>query len=192
MKNPFLICIFLSGAVNVFSQTRVSMDTSIGSILFEIYEEKAPITSANFLAYVDEKRWVGAHFYRVVTMQNQPNNKIKIEVIQGGLGDNDSLRLPPISHESTKQTNILHQDGTLSMARMSPGTEASEFFICIGVQPELDFGGMRNPDGQGFSAFGKVVEGMDIVLKIQQLPQDPQSQQYLEKPFMITNIRRVN
>ena len=187
----FIIIYLLLCSPGIFAQTKVSMDTSFGSILLEIYEGQAPISSANFLAYVDEKRWVGAHFYRVVTMQNQPNNDIRIEVIQGGLGNKDSLRLPPIAHESTKQTNVLHEDGTLSMARMGPGTEDSEFFICIGAQPELDFGGMRNPDGLGFSAFGKVVEGMDIVHKIQQLAQDPQNPQYLEEPFMITDIRRV-
>ena len=183
--------LLLTWCTTAICQTRVSMETTLGTIIVEVDEENAPVTSANFLRYVDENRWGGAHFYRVVTMQNQPDNDIRIEVIQGGLGDLDSLRLPPIPHESTEKTKILHKNGTLSMARMSPGTEASEFFICIGEQPELDFGGKRNPDGLGFSAFGKVIEGMDIVHKIQQLPQNLKNPQYLDKPFMISSIQRI-
>ncbi len=82
--------------------------------------------------------------------------------------------MPPIEHETTQKTGVLHLVGTLSMARSEPGSAASEFFICIGEQPELDFGGRRNPDGQGFAAFGKVVAGMDVVKKIHQLPADGQ------------------
>jgi peptidyl-prolyl cis-trans isomerase A (cyclophilin A) len=101
-------------------------------------------------------------------MDNQPGNDIKIEVIQGGLGDDPrGLGLPPIAHETTEQTGIKHLDGTVSMARAGPGTASSEIFICIGDQPELDFGGQRNPDGQGFAAFGRVKSGMDVVRKIQ-------------------------
>ena len=102
-------------------------------------------------------------------LQNQDNRPIKIEVIQGGAVDSVK-RFPPIHHESTAQTGILHKDGVISMARSDTGTAASSFFICINDQPELDFGGKRNPDGQGFAAFGKVTEGMGVVRKIYQQP----------------------
>jgi peptidyl-prolyl cis-trans isomerase A (cyclophilin A) len=135
--------------------TQIRIETELGKIVLELYPEKAPVTVKNFLQYVDEKRYKGAFFYRVVHAENQPHSKIKIEVIQGGLKiENHPQALPPISHETTTQTGVLHKDGTISMARDKPGTASSEFFICIGNQPELDFGGKRNPDGQGFAAFG--------------------------------------
>ena len=169
-----LVLLLLPACSN--SHTQVEMLTKHGRIILEIYEEGAPITASNFLRYVDEQRFEGASFYRVVTMQNQPNNDVKIEVIQGGLsfsGEHPN-NLPPIRHETTEETGILHKDGVISMARVGPGTAAGEIFICVGDQPELDFGGKRNPDGQGFAAFGKVVEGMDVVRKIQQLPDNAQ------------------
>jgi peptidyl-prolyl cis-trans isomerase A (cyclophilin A) len=156
--------------------TYVKIKTEFGEIILELYPEQSPITVRNFLRYVDEGRYSGAAFYRVVHADNQPNNKIKVEVIQGGLKtEKHPQALPPIPHETTVQTGILHKDGTISMARDEPGTAASEFFICIGDQPELDFGGRRNPDGQGFAAFGRVISGMDIVRKIQIQPSDKQN-----------------
>lgn len=122
-------------------------------------------------------------------MDNQANNDIKIEVIQGGLGfDVEESPFPPIKHETTKETDVLHKNETLSMARAEPGTANSEFFICIDNQPELDYGGKRNPDGQGFAAFGKIIEGMDIVLKIQQMEDDGQM---LIKPVQIYKIKII-
>jgi len=166
----------------------IFMETKLGIIQIELYPEKAPITSANFLRYIDEKRYQNAYFYRVVHMQNQPENNIKIEVIQGGLGsENNSEELPPIIHETTLKTGIKHKNGIVSMARLEPGTASSEIFICINDQPELDYGGLRNPDGQGFAAFGKVVSGMDVIRKIQQLPE---KNQILEKHIDIINIYR--
>ncbi len=167
-----LVMIFLS-CTRKYPQ--VEMKTPYGNILIEIYEDKAPITAGNFLRYVDEGRFKDAVFYRVVTPDNQPDNDIKIEVIQGGLFEDDHTdALPPIRHETTKETGIKHLDGTISMARNEPGSASSEFFICIGDQPELDFGGKRNADGQGFAAFGRVVKGMDVVRKIQGLPEKDQ------------------
>lgn len=149
----------------------VVIRTGLGDVEVEVYKEAAPLTAGNFLKYVEENRFEGAIFYRVVTMDNQPDNEIKIEVIQGGLGDDPlGLGLPAIEHETTEQTGIKHLDGTISMARAEPGTASSEIFICIGDQPELDFGGRRNPDGQGFAAFGRVIRGMDVVRKIQVQP----------------------
>ena len=167
----------------------INMETSFGLIQIELYPDKAPITVANFLQYVDEARYGELHFYRVVHMGNQPDNKIKIEVIQGGLEiDKHPMELPPIHHETTNKTGIKHEDGTLSMARLEPGTASSEIFICINDQPELNFGGKRNPDGQGFAAFGKVVSGMDIVRQIQS---KPEKEQMLVKPVKVNSITRV-
>jgi peptidyl-prolyl cis-trans isomerase A (cyclophilin A) len=154
---------------------RLGIATEYGNIVLELYPVQAPLTVANFLRYVKENRFNGATFYRVVHTNNQPNSEFKIEVIQGGLKDDAHLQaLPPIPHETTSQTGILHLDGTISMARNEPGTASSDFFICIGDQPELDFAGRRNPDGQGFAAFGRVIEGMGIVRKIQSLPEEGQ------------------
>jgi peptidyl-prolyl cis-trans isomerase A (cyclophilin A) len=166
---------------------RVVFETPMGAITAEIYPEQAPVTAVNFLKLVDEGVY-GNHktvFYRVVRMNNQ-SGEVKIEVIQGGLSDRDVVA--PIPHETTEDTGILHLDGTLSMARSKPGTASSEFFICIGDQPELDFGGKRNPDGVGFAAFGRVVEGMDVVKKIQQ---QKDMDQYLVEPVPITSIHRL-
>lgn len=168
---------------------RVLMSTELGDIVIEVYVDKAPITATNFLRYVDENRFKIASFYRVVRLDNQPDNDIKIEVIQGGIGFFESdLRLPAISHETTVKTGIVHKDGVISMARREPGTASSEFFICIGDQPELDFDGRRNPDGQGFAAFGRVIQGMDVVRTIQQQPAD---KQMLISPIKIIEIIRV-
>ena len=168
----------------------VQIETDIGTIKIEFYPIQAPITVANFLKYMDENRYEDFHFYRVVHLNNQPDNDLKIEVIQGGLGfDKHPMELPPIQHETTEKTGILHEDGTISMARLEPGTASSEIFICIGDQPELDFGGKRNPDGQGFAAFGKVIFGMDIVRQIQLMPE---SEQMLDKIVKIKSIKRIN
>ncbi len=163
----------------------LEIKTELGNIKVEIYKDKAPISAENFLKYADKGLYKNTSFYRTVTMDNQPNNKIKIEVIQGGLGDNENKMLPPIQHEPTNKTGILHKDGVISFARNEPGSETSEFFICIGDQPELDYGGKRNPDGQGFSAFGKVIEGMDVVRKIQSQPNKDQA---LIPPIKIFNV----
>jgi peptidyl-prolyl cis-trans isomerase A (cyclophilin A) len=149
---------------------RVLIKTELGDIEAEVDTIHAPITSENFLRYVDLGFYRFGRFHRTVRPDNQPSDKVKIEVIQAGL---DSLRVkdfPPIKLERTKVTGLRHKDGTLSMARDGPDTATSDFFICIGDQPSLDFGGKRNPDGQGFAAFGRVVLGMDVVRKIQRAP----------------------
>ena len=146
----------------------IIITTPLGEIKAELYSKNAPVTVNNFLSYLNQDRYDEAHFYRVVHLKNQPENEIKIEIIQGGLGlANHPKRLKAIKHETTNNTGIKHKNGTLSMARLDPGTASSEFFICINDQPELDYGGKRNPDGQGFAAFGKVIEGIEIVKIIQ-------------------------
>ena len=168
---------------------QVLISTTMGDIMVELYPQQAPVTVENFLKYVDQDLAASASFYRVVTMENQPNNDIKIEVIQGGFAVVDTtLVFGNIAHETTQTTGLKHQHGTLSMARNKPGSASSEIFICINNQPELDYGGMRNPDGQGFAAFGQVIGGMDVVLAIQQLPVDNQS---LQKPVQILAVQRI-
>lgn len=168
---------------------RIVIETEAGNIEAVLDTVRAPLTARNFLQLADRGIFAGACFYRVVKPDNQPLNDIKIEVIQGGLLV-DSLieRFPAIPHETTAQTGLRHRDGTLSMARSQPGSASTEFFICIGNQPQLDFGGHRNPDGQGFAAFGRVTAGMQVVRRIQQMPD---SGQYLPAPVKILRIRSV-
>jgi peptidyl-prolyl cis-trans isomerase A (cyclophilin A) len=170
-KYLLLFCLVLSfGTISSQNENPVvDIETELGVITVELYQSKAPITATNFLEYVKKGMYKNGEFYRVVTMDNQPNNDIKIEVIQGGMSRKENLtRLDSIPIESTKETGVKHLDGTISMARSTPGSATSEFFICVGDQPELDFNGLRNPDKQGFAAFGKVIEGMDVVHKIHQ------------------------
>lgn len=177
-------------AVAQHEMPHVLIETNLGNILVEIDTVAAPITATNFLRYVDAGRYEGTSFYRTVTMDNQPNNDVKIEVIQGGrMGLSEDIEnFDAIPHETTDQTGILHKDGVISMARMEPGTASSEIFICVGDQPELDFGGKRNPDGQGFATFGLVVEGMDVVRAIQKQPAEGQR---LSPAITIVNITRA-
>jgi peptidyl-prolyl cis-trans isomerase A (cyclophilin A) len=174
----------------------VLMQTALGEIRLELFPDAAPLTVANFLRYVTENRYQGASFYRSVRLDNQAQSPVKIEVIQGGLGMTEhAAKLPPIVHETTAQTGLRHQHGTLSMARLEPGSAHSEFFICLNDQPELDFGGARNPDGQGFAAFGRVTDGMDVVLAIQSRPaggdQPPVQGQWLLEPVPILGMKLV-
>ncbi len=155
---------------------KVKLETSVGNIVVEIDTVHAPVTAKNFLEHVRNGTYKNAVFYRVVRMDNQPDNDVKIEVIQGGIYTEPRFEhIKPIAHETTEKTGLKHRNGTISMARMEPGTASTEFFICIGDQPELDFGGKRNPDGQGFAAFGQVVDGMDVVRKIQHLKDEKQT-----------------
>jgi len=165
----------------------VVIQTALGNIEVEVDSIHAPITAANFLRYVDLGFYRFGQFHRTVRGDNQPNDRVKIAVVQAGL---DSLRVkdfPPIRLERTKLTGLSHKDGTVSMARDGPDTATSDFFICIGDQSQLNFGGKRNPDGQGFAAFGQVLVGMNVVKKIQAAP--AQGQQ-LTPPVKILNIMR--
>jgi len=164
----------------------VRIETSLGSIEVEIYEARAPVTARNFLRYVEAGLYDGTTFFRTVTPDNQPGDAVRIEVIQGGIVP-EERRLPPIEHETTEATGLRHLDGTVSMARFKPGSATSSFFICIGDQPELDYGGRRNPDLQGFAAFGAVLEGMDVVRRIQAQPREGQR---LTPPMDIASIAR--
>jgi peptidyl-prolyl cis-trans isomerase A (cyclophilin A) len=167
---------------------RVVIETEKGDIEVDLDGAKAPATVANFLRYVDGKFYDGGRFHRTVRPDNQPDDRVKIEVVQAGI--NPALakkEFPPINLERTRDTGLGHRDGTVSMARDGPDTATSDFFVCVGDQPELDFGGKRNPDGQGFAAFGKVVKGMDVVKKIQASKVDGQT---LTPPVKIRKVRR--
>jgi peptidyl-prolyl cis-trans isomerase A (cyclophilin A) len=186
-----IITVSTSIAIAGFSQNLpvVKIKTSLGKIECEIDTIHAPVTALNFLNHIEKGTYKNSVFYRVVRPDNQPVSKTKIEVIQGGLyADEEIDKIKPIIHETTKETGIKHLDGTISMARNEPGTASTEFFICIGDQPELDFGGKRNPDGQGFAAFGNVTEGMEVVRKIQALKD---KNQYLLEPVNILKIETV-
>jgi peptidyl-prolyl cis-trans isomerase A (cyclophilin A) len=153
----------------------VVIETDRGTIHAALDSANAPRTVANFLKYVDGGYYTGGRFHRTVTPANQPRDSVRIEVIQGGANPAaETHGFPPIELERTSQTGLRHVDGTLSMARGGPNTATSDFFICVGAQPSLDFGGHRNLDGQGFAAFGRVTGGMDVVREIQNAPAEAQ------------------
>ena len=189
MKKNLILWLAITIPFLTFAQppTHCLIKTSLGDVAIELYPAKAPVTVANFMRYVDKKLYNGSSFFRVCTAANEATRKVKIQVIQGG-NVPDSLSLDSIKIETTKQTGLLHKNGTLSMARSGPNSATSQFFICINNQPALDYGGARNPDGQGFAAFGKVTKGMDVVKKIQA---QKDTSQYLVKPVKIYGINRV-
>ncbi len=192
--------------------TSVFISTPLGEIEVELAAEQAPVTVGNFLHYVDGGFYDGGRFHRTVTPDNQsnanlkkekigagidpsadrsqlPNDAVAIEVIQGGVNPDRQDELgPPIPLERTSETGLHHGDGSISMARLTPDSAVADVFICIGDQPELDEGGRRNPDGQGFAAFGHVTRGMDVVRAIHQSPADGQA---LDPPIEITRITRL-
>ena len=167
----------------------VLIQTTLGDIEVELDAERAPITTKNFLRYALEGLYADGAFHRTVTLANQPDDTVKIEVIQASANPaREKEFLPPIPLERTRDTGLRHVDGAISMARDGPDTARDEFFICIGDQPELDFGGRRNPDGQGFAAFGRVIKGMEVVRRIHQQPADGQK---LTPPVLIQRAIRT-
>ncbi len=189
MKKIFLILILLFTITNSSAQKKeiCIIKTSLGDITVELYPKKAPITVANFLKYVDAHLYDNTSFFRSVTLNNQPKDSVKIEVIQGGEVDSTKV-FAAIPLERTNKTSVLHKNGAISMARDKPDSATCSFFICINDQPSLDFGGKRNKDGQGFAAFGKVTKGMDVVKKIQLLA--PNDNQYFKPEMLILSITR--
>ena len=189
MRNIVCLLLMVLFAASLYGQesVRVLIDTELGEIEVEVDVAKAPGTAANFLRYVDEKFYDGGQFHRTVTMQNQPNNDVKIEVIQASINEaRKDEQFDPIPLERTTKTGLLHEDGVISMARDEPDSATASFFFCIGDQPELDFSGARNPDGQGFAAFGRITRGMDVVQKIQMSPRE---EQRLTPPVRIRSVR---
>lgn len=169
-------------------------ETELGNIEVALSGDRAPVTVKNFLSYVDAGAYNGGVFHRTVKtaagarQDNQPQSPIKIDVVQGGPNPSSTHKLPPIALERTNKTGLKHIDGAISMARSGPDTATSDFFFCLGDQPELDFGGKRNPDGQGFAAFGLALKGREILAKIQMAPAQGQR---LTPPVPILRISRI-
>lgn len=181
----------LNGCYPKYANPHIEIQTSLGDIEVELFPTKAPKTVAAFLSYIDSGFYKNASFYRVLTNDNQPSNAPKSELVQGGIWHTNhrkAVSLPGIPHETTRQTGLLHTNGTLSLARMAPGTATTEFFICVGDQHGFDYGGENNSDGQGYAAFGRVIKGMDVVLRIQQ---QRESDQAFDPPVPIYDIIKL-
>lgn len=173
---------------------RVALETSEGRIVVELATKQAPITTDNFLRYVDQKRFDGTNFYRAA---RTPRTK-GLGFIQGGARKNDYRRiLPAIAHEPTNKTGLHHLDGTISMARTAPGTAMGDFFITSGAAPGMDAHPGAKGDNAGYAAFGHVVSGMNVVKKIlagRTLPNAGEGAmrgQMLAQPIRIISARRV-
>lgn len=172
---------------------RVNLDTGQGRIVLELEVERAPITSGNFLRYVDQKRYDGASFFRA----SRAPGAVDYGLIQGGVQNDPAKVLKPIAHEPTSQTGLKHTDGVISIGRNAPGSATSDFFICVGDAPYLDADPAGAGDNLGFAAFGRVVEGMDVVRKILALPTPGKATnpvmagQILDPPVAILRARRA-
>lgn len=188
-----LAAVLCSSAPAAHAQTRVAIVTSVGTIAIDLDTRHAPITTANFLRYVDAGLYDGGRFHRAVRLDNQVRRDVRIEVIQGGREPGRLASMPDfpaIALERTSTTGLRHVDGTLSMARGADADSASsDFFICIGEQPSLDAGGARAADGQGFAAFGTVASGMEVVRRIQ--AGGTTDREGLLEPIRIETIHRV-
>lgn len=171
----------------------VSLETSLGAIVIALKARQAPLTTANFLRYVDEKRYDGATFWRSA----KAPGSVDYGLIEGGLQGDPKKVLPPVAHEPTTQTGLRHADGVVSLARREPGTGDSDFFICVGEAPYLDAKPGAEGDNQGFAAFGQVIKGMDVVRKILNLPTPGEAinpvmkGQMLDPVVPITSARRL-
>jgi peptidyl-prolyl cis-trans isomerase A (cyclophilin A) len=174
-----------------YDNPHVQIQTDFGNIEVELYPAKAPKSVAAFLSYVDSGLYKNSSFYRVLKEQNQPSSSFKSELIQGGIWQTNNKKastLTGVPHETTKQSGILHTNGTISLARTTPGTASSEFFICIGDQPAYDYGNDANSDKLGYAAFGRVVKGMDIAKQIHQQPENGED---FDPPIKINDIVRM-
>jgi peptidyl-prolyl cis-trans isomerase A (cyclophilin A) len=174
------------------AKPRVVLETGQGRMVLELEAQKAPITVANFLRYVDSGRYDGASIYRASRAPNAPT----IGIIEGGLQNDPAKLYPPIAHESTAMTGLAHGDGTISMARDAPGTATADFFICCGEASYLDAHPDAPGDNAGYAAFGTVIEGMDVARAILALPTpgkalNPAMQgQILDPPAPIVSMKR--
>ena len=161
---------------NGADKPRVVLETDAGRMVVELELERAPLTVCNFLSYVTDGDYEAGSFFRTVVGATNDNPN-PIDVIQAATprGSDDDLR-PPVPLERTRDTGLRHTAGAISMARDGPDTATSSFFIVTRDTPSLDFGGGRNPDGQGFAVFGRLVEGLDVARRIQMSPADGQEQ----------------
>lgn len=185
MKHLFLFMALIFFGLAAPAQ-KVKISTKLGDIVVLLEPEKAPVTVENFINYIVGNFYKGGSFFRTVTLENQPDALVKIQVVQAGIHPwKQNFLFDPIPLERTTETGLSHKNGTISMARGAPDSAQYSFFICIDDQPELDYGGNRNPDGQGFAAFGQVIEGMEIVRKIQTSPAEGQA---LMPPIVIDDM----
>lgn len=169
---------------------KVTLATKVGSIMLELEKERAPVTTANFLRYVDQKKLDGATFYRAAKAPNAADYGL----VQFGTRNDPKRTLPPVAHEPTSKTGLSHKHLTISLARGAPGTGAGDFFILVGDTPSLD----AQPGGDaGFAAFGRVIEGEAIIKQMLAAPTDPDTGegvmkgQYLAAPVTIVTARRI-
>lgn len=171
------------------SLPRVVLDTSEGRIVIELERDRAPVTAGNFLRYVDGRRLDGVNFYRAVRVA--PN----FGFVQFGVQNAPKRVLPAIKHEPTTQTGLKHLDGTVSIARNAPGTASGDFTIMVGDQPSLDANPSASGDNQGYAAFGRVVEGMDVVRRLLDAPKSPDAGPFkgemLSPPVRVVSARRA-
>ena len=190
--------LLVSGAATHTSAVRqnpvVIFETEKGAIEVDVDTVHAPITAANFLKYVDGGFYNGGTVNRAVRPDNTVRHDVEIQVIQFQIATaRRPDQFPPITLERTSVTGLKHIDGALSMARTGPDTATASFSIVIGNQPEMDFGGRRNPDGQGFAVFGRVVRGMDVVRAIQASttgPEGPYGSESLVPPIRVLGASR--
>lgn len=188
-----MVCIsFSCKQKKTYTEPAVKIETNYGDIIIELYPGKAPKTVAAFLSYVDSGYYKNASFYRVLKSEDQPSSSFKSDLVQGGIWQTKNklqTSLPGIPLETTQQTGILHKDGIISLARSTANSGNTEFFILIGdiAGPAYDYGGDANADKQGFAAFGKVVEGMDVVKQIHQQPDNETS---FTPPIVIKDVVR--
>lgn len=171
----------------VYETVRVAITTSEGPIVLALEKERAPITTANFLRYVDQKRLDGTAFYRAMKLSDDGSYGL----IQGGTQGNPKKVLPKIAHEPTTKTGLSHTDGAISMARGAPGSADGDFFITIGALDSLNADPSKLGDNLGFAVFGRVVEGMDTVRKIMNAPTSPTLGVGVMKGQMIANPVRI-
>ena len=169
----------------------IIITTAVGVITVELAADKAPITTANFLKYVDRKLYDGATFYRASKPPGQTANDYG--TVQGGLRDDVKKKLPPIAHESTLKTGLKHSEGAISMGRFAPGSAQADWVICVGDMTYLD----ATATDPGFAAFGHVTQGIDVAKQILGMPTDPNAGvgamkgEILVKPVKIISIRRA-
>jgi peptidyl-prolyl cis-trans isomerase A (cyclophilin A) len=169
----------------------IVMTTSEGPITLALEKERAPLTTANFLRYVDQKRLDGVTFYRAMKLGAEAG------LIQGGPQGDPKRILKPVPHEPTTTTGLSHVDGTISLARFAPGTATADFFITVGPVLSLDANPAGSGDTAGFAAFGHVVEGIDVVKRILAAPTSPTAGvgvmkgQMIAAPVKILTVRRV-
>lgn len=188
-----VVCMGMYGCTSEkkYNNPVVVIETKFGDIKVELYPQQAPATVAAFLQNIDSGYFKDCSFYRILRNDNQVTGSLHSFLIQGGVWQAKpdwKSKFKLIPHEPTNKTGILHKRGIISMARNEPGTATSEFFICVEDEPGFDFGGANNNDGQGYAAFGKVVEGMETVDRIHLQPEDDQR---FTPPVAILNIERM-